>query len=295
MCPPFLFQSQPGEIYSNGVTYYNTETQQHLPRSNPPLQKRPKAAIPIVPPPERERKKQERQQQLAAAAEQGFMQKGEEGERMIMEDERGGEDMGIEEQQMRDLERLAELERQLEQEKALEQVRLMEEARAREQERMEAEQQQQKLQDADPSPEAQSPSTSIGNDAQPEQLVPTTTSAPKEEPSTPLETKLLPDEKTVAEPIIITTTTTPCSTSSPSPQTQQITEKVESESITTAVTSEISQADTTTTNVTQPTSPPAESSSSASDGSIDESKIAKEVANQPSSSTETPDLAVAAS
>lgn len=51
-------QSQPGEIYSNGVTYYNTESQQHLPRSNPPLQKRPKAAIPIVPPPEREKKKE---------------------------------------------------------------------------------------------------------------------------------------------------------------------------------------------------------------------------------------------
>ncbi|XP_071513263.1 uncharacterized protein btz isoform X2 [Panulirus ornatus] len=50
--------SQPGEIYSNGVTYYNTESQQHLPRSNPPLQKRPKAAIPIVPPPERENKKE---------------------------------------------------------------------------------------------------------------------------------------------------------------------------------------------------------------------------------------------
>ncbi|KAK8754561.1 hypothetical protein OTU49_016697 [Cherax quadricarinatus] len=49
--------SQPGEIYSNGVTYYNTESQQHLPRSIPPLQKRPKAAIPIVPPPEREDKK----------------------------------------------------------------------------------------------------------------------------------------------------------------------------------------------------------------------------------------------
>ncbi|XP_063610025.1 uncharacterized protein LOC134783947 isoform X1 [Penaeus indicus] len=50
--------SQPGEIYSNGVTYYNTQSQQHLPRINLPLQKRPKAAIPIVPPPERESRKE---------------------------------------------------------------------------------------------------------------------------------------------------------------------------------------------------------------------------------------------
>ncbi|XP_064105264.1 LOW QUALITY PROTEIN: protein CASC3-like [Macrobrachium nipponense] len=48
--------SQPGEIYSNGVTYYNTESQQQLPRNSVPLQKRPKAAIPIVPPPEREQR-----------------------------------------------------------------------------------------------------------------------------------------------------------------------------------------------------------------------------------------------
>ncbi|KAK7017468.1 casc3/Barentsz eIF4AIII binding, partial [Halocaridina rubra] len=51
--------SQPNEIYSNGVTYYNTESQQHLPRNNIPLQKRPKAAIPIVPPPEKEQREQE--------------------------------------------------------------------------------------------------------------------------------------------------------------------------------------------------------------------------------------------
>ncbi|XP_042880054.1 protein CASC3-like isoform X3 [Penaeus japonicus] len=50
--------SQPGEIYSNGVTYYNTQSQQHIPRINLPLQKRPKAAIPIVPPPERESRKE---------------------------------------------------------------------------------------------------------------------------------------------------------------------------------------------------------------------------------------------
>lgn len=55
---PIFFQSQPGEIYSNGVTYYNTQSQQHLPRINLPLQKRPKAAIPIVPPPERESRKE---------------------------------------------------------------------------------------------------------------------------------------------------------------------------------------------------------------------------------------------
>ncbi|RXG54037.1 Protein CASC3, partial [Armadillidium vulgare] len=56
--PPFqaftpVSQQQPQEIYSNGVTYYNTQSQQHLPRINPVLQKRPKVAIPIVPPPEK--------------------------------------------------------------------------------------------------------------------------------------------------------------------------------------------------------------------------------------------------
>ncbi|CAL4071913.1 unnamed protein product, partial [Meganyctiphanes norvegica] len=44
--------SQPQEIYSNGVTYYNTQNQQVVPRVIQPLQKRPKAAIPIVPPPD---------------------------------------------------------------------------------------------------------------------------------------------------------------------------------------------------------------------------------------------------
>merc|ERR1711874_423305 len=44
--------SQPQEIYSNGVTYYNTQNQQVAPRVIQPLQKRPKAAIPIVPPPD---------------------------------------------------------------------------------------------------------------------------------------------------------------------------------------------------------------------------------------------------
>lgn len=33
--------------------YYNTQSQRHLPRINPLLQKRPKAAIPIVPPPDK--------------------------------------------------------------------------------------------------------------------------------------------------------------------------------------------------------------------------------------------------
>merc|ERR1719334_2346621 len=35
--------SQPQEIYSNGVTYYNTQNQQVVPRVSIPLQKRPKA------------------------------------------------------------------------------------------------------------------------------------------------------------------------------------------------------------------------------------------------------------
>lgn len=44
-----LLQAQ--EVYRNGVMYYNTQSQQPQ-RSNAPLQKRPKAAIPILPPPE---------------------------------------------------------------------------------------------------------------------------------------------------------------------------------------------------------------------------------------------------
>ncbi|KAK4305515.1 hypothetical protein Pmani_022595 [Petrolisthes manimaculis] len=279
--------SQPGEIYSNGVTYYNTETQQHLPRINPILQKRPKAAIPIVPPPERERKRQEQQQ---LAAQEGYIlreeieDRGYEDESGTIEDERGEEgDIGIGEQQMRDLERLVEQERQLEQEKALEQVRLMEEDRAREQERLEAEQQQ----DVDPTPEAKNPSTNISND---EQLTPTITSTTKDEPPMSLEIKQPIEEKIamVAEPITTTTTIT-----TPSSSTEQTPVKAESKSTTNTLTSEEPQADSTTTDITQPTSSPAELSSSTTEGSKDESKT--EVANQPSSSTETPDVAVAAS
>ena len=40
-------------MYRNGVMYYNTQSQQQPTRSVVPLQKRPKAAIPIVPPPDK--------------------------------------------------------------------------------------------------------------------------------------------------------------------------------------------------------------------------------------------------
>ncbi|KAA0202532.1 hypothetical protein HAZT_HAZT000180 [Hyalella azteca] len=49
--PPASEGTQPQEVYRNGVMYYNTQSQQPQ-RSSTTLQKRPKAAIPIVPPPE---------------------------------------------------------------------------------------------------------------------------------------------------------------------------------------------------------------------------------------------------
>ncbi|KAF2353977.1 Btz domain [Trinorchestia longiramus] len=49
--PPSSEGTQPQEVYRNGVMYYNTQSQQPL-RSTTALQKRPKAAIPIVPPPD---------------------------------------------------------------------------------------------------------------------------------------------------------------------------------------------------------------------------------------------------
>ncbi|CAG0878840.1 unnamed protein product [Darwinula stevensoni] len=65
--PPPAFQgfpplpvSQPQEIFSNGVAYYNTHNQVMPSRTIPT--KRPKAAIPIVPPPELQGKPEESQQ-----------------------------------------------------------------------------------------------------------------------------------------------------------------------------------------------------------------------------------------
>lgn len=48
--PPQATVQQLSELYRGGVTYYDTHSQQHSPRQVP--QRRPKAAIPIVPPPE---------------------------------------------------------------------------------------------------------------------------------------------------------------------------------------------------------------------------------------------------
>lgn len=50
--PPPSPVTTPPEVYRGGIMYYSMHTQQHATRTPP--QKRPTAAIPIVPPPERE-------------------------------------------------------------------------------------------------------------------------------------------------------------------------------------------------------------------------------------------------